>query len=273
MGIGTDTPSATYKVTISGTDTIFPAIYLENTTNTQAYSIRATGTNFVVRDNTLGNDRLTISSGGLATFNNGTSLPLLQLKTSRTDISYGIELYHSSSNLYGYIGGTGAGVLTGAVLDDLIIRAQTNLIFATGGNNRRLTISSGGDATFKESVNFNNKGCIKAANGSIQNGTATVTITPNNFNGVMQIMVGVYGNGEGSSARALWFCGGYISGNMGVSELVRVNGGSIVISGLTNPGGNTLTFTVQYIFPNAADISVTCIGNNQNTSPIEIVIT
>jgi len=87
-------------------------------------------------------------SGGLATFNNGTSLPLLQLKTSRTDISYGIELYHSSSSLYGYIGGTGAGVLTGAVLDDLIIRAQTNLIFASGGNNRRLTISSGGDILF-----------------------------------------------------------------------------------------------------------------------------
>ena len=68
VGIGTTSLQATYKVTISGTDTIFPAIYLENTTNSQAYSIRATGTNFVVRDNTSGNDRFTIASTGAATF-------------------------------------------------------------------------------------------------------------------------------------------------------------------------------------------------------------
>ena len=68
VGISTSSPQSTYKVTISGTDTIFPAIYLENTTNSQAYSIRATGTNFVVRDNTSGNDRFTIASTGAAEF-------------------------------------------------------------------------------------------------------------------------------------------------------------------------------------------------------------
>jgi hypothetical protein len=64
VGIGTTSPQSTYKFTISGTDSIYPAIYLENTTNSQAYSIRATGTNFVIRDNTSGNDRITLTSGG-----------------------------------------------------------------------------------------------------------------------------------------------------------------------------------------------------------------
>jgi len=77
VGIGTSSPQATYKVTISGTDTIFPAIYLENTTNTQAYSIRATGTSFSIRDNTSGNDRITLTNGGNVGI--GTSSPTTKL--------------------------------------------------------------------------------------------------------------------------------------------------------------------------------------------------
>ena len=68
VGIGTSSPQSSYKVTISGTDTIYPAIYLDNTTNGQAYSIRATGTNFVIRDNTSGNDKMTITNTGIACF-------------------------------------------------------------------------------------------------------------------------------------------------------------------------------------------------------------
>ena len=89
--------------------------------------------------------RLTISSGGVPTFTNGTSYELLQLKTSRTDANYGIELYHSDSTLYGYLGGTGSSVLTGASTGDLVIRGQGDVVFASGGNNRRLTITSGGN--------------------------------------------------------------------------------------------------------------------------------
>ena len=68
VGIGTCSPQSSYKVTISGTDTVYPAIYLENTTNSQAYSIRATGTNFAIRDNSSGNDRMTITCVGAASF-------------------------------------------------------------------------------------------------------------------------------------------------------------------------------------------------------------
>jgi len=77
VGIGTSSPQSSYKLTISGTDTIFPSIYLENTTNSQAYSIRATGTNFVVRDNTSGNDRITLTNSGNVGI--GTSNPLSKL--------------------------------------------------------------------------------------------------------------------------------------------------------------------------------------------------
>ena len=64
VGIGTSSPQSTYKLTISGTDTISPSVYLENTTNSKAYSMRATGTSWMIRDNTAGLDRITLDTSG-----------------------------------------------------------------------------------------------------------------------------------------------------------------------------------------------------------------
>jgi hypothetical protein len=64
VGIGTSSPQSTYKLTVSGTDTTFPAVYLENTTNSKAYSMRATGTSWIIRDNTAGLDRITLDTSG-----------------------------------------------------------------------------------------------------------------------------------------------------------------------------------------------------------------
>jgi hypothetical protein len=64
VGIGTSSPQSTYKLTISGTDSVFPSVYLENTTNSKAYSMRATGTSWIIRDNTVGADRLNIDTSG-----------------------------------------------------------------------------------------------------------------------------------------------------------------------------------------------------------------
>jgi hypothetical protein len=69
----------------------------------------------------------------------------------------------------------------------------------------------------------------------------------------------------------MWLCGGYVGNGIGFTEVVRVNGGSITISALTANAGNC-TFTVAYSFPNVADISVTVIGTNANTSPATITI-
>jgi hypothetical protein len=140
----------------------------------------------------------------------------------------------------------------------------------TDGTNT-LNLTSAGAATFAGSVNFNNQGNIVAKTSSVYNGTQTVTIGPGSYNGVMQIMVGVFGNGQGSQARAMWICGGYVGSGIGFTEVVRVNGGSITISTLTANAGSC-TFTVTYSFPNAADISVTVIGTNANNSPATITI-
>ena len=126
---------------------------------------------------TGGVTRLSISSGGVSTFTNGTSYELLQLKTSRTDANYGIELYHSDSTLYGYLGGTGSSVLTGANTGDLVIRGQGDVVFASGGNNRRLTIASGGVSTFQLSALTNPSG-VDANTGIIvkNNGWSGITL-------------------------------------------------------------------------------------------------
>jgi hypothetical protein len=141
--------------------------------------------------------------------------------------------------------------------------------FGRSGVGDYLTIANTGAASFSNSVNFNGYGCIVSKVGNIYTGTATVKIAPASFNGVMQIMVGAFGNGQGSSARAMWICGGYVGSGIGFTEVVRVNGGSITISTLTANAGNC-TFTVAYSFPNSADISVTVIGTNANTSPATI---
>ena len=131
--------------------------------------------------------RLTISSTGVPTFTNGTSYELLQLKTSRTDANYGIQLYHSDSTLYGYLGGTGSSVLSGASTGDLVIRGQGDVIFASGGNNRRLTISSGGIVT----INTAGSGTDKL---QVQ-GTVTVWYDAN-FNRASKLLYdGVYISG------------------------------------------------------------------------------
>jgi hypothetical protein len=64
VGIGTSSPNASYKLNLSGTDTVFPAVYFNNTTSSKDYSLRVSGTDFILRDNTSGNDRLSVDTSG-----------------------------------------------------------------------------------------------------------------------------------------------------------------------------------------------------------------
>jgi hypothetical protein len=61
------------------------------------------------------------------------------------------EYYYNTSTLSGYIG-SGSGLLSGANASDFIVRGEADFVVATGGNNRRLTIASTGEATFTSSV-------------------------------------------------------------------------------------------------------------------------
>jgi hypothetical protein len=142
------------------------------------------------------------------------------------------------------------------------------LAFSTSGQ-ERFRLCSNGNATFACSVNFNGSGSVTSKVGGVYNGTTTVTIGPSAWNGVMQIMVGVFGNGSGNTGRAMWLGGGYVGSGMPFTEVTRYCAGAVTIGAL-NANAGCYTFTVGYSFPNSADISVTVIGTNANTSPATI---
>jgi hypothetical protein len=225
---------------------------------------------FYIYNGTLGIDNMSIvPSTGITTFNRGVSILNGNVTTSGT-----------------YIGRTTNGQAFGCgngIDSDLGIFVQTGNIafsntgtasgfsFALGGVTR-FSIGSTGAATFSNSINYDGGGSFRSAVNSIYNAVRTVTISGGAVNGVMQIMVGVYGNGQGSTGRAMWVAGGFIGGGMGVTEVLRSNSGSIVISGMTSNVGS-LTFTVSYIFPNGADISVNVITSSANTTAPTITFT
>jgi hypothetical protein len=100
VGIGTSSPQSTYKLTISGTDSVFPSVYLENTTNSKAYSMRATGTSWIIRDNTVGADRLNIDSSGNVGI--GVVPPSSQVSYIRNVQIQGLQAYgHTGINDWG----------------------------------------------------------------------------------------------------------------------------------------------------------------------------
>jgi hypothetical protein len=132
-----------------GTDTIFPSIYLENTTNSQAYSIRATGTNFVVRDNTSGNDRLTITSGGNVGI--GTTNPSQLLEVVGGEIKAGRV---DSSNEGGQVSfGRASDNATGWYIDVFGSTSTPALRFVDVSNSAvRMTINSSGNVLIGSST-------------------------------------------------------------------------------------------------------------------------
>jgi hypothetical protein len=87
------------------------------------------------------NNTVQIASTGAATFT-GPALPLAIASTNATELY--TEYKYNTSTVVGYIG-NGAGIVTGASSSDFGIRAQADLILASGGNNRRVTITSGGN--------------------------------------------------------------------------------------------------------------------------------
>ena len=114
-------------------------------------------------------NRLSISSGGVSTFISSVT-PLILKSTSATTMY--TEYYYNTSTLSGYIG-SGSGILSGANASDFIIRSEADFVVATGGNNRRLTISSAGAVTIanlagsgSRAVNADASGVLSAASDS-----------------------------------------------------------------------------------------------------------
>jgi hypothetical protein len=167
----------------------------------------------------------------------------------------------------------GKGLCSGLTFPNILMYQGTddsfNITNPSSYPNSSFTINNSGTVTFACSVNFNGNGSVTSKVGGVYNGTTTVTIGPSSWNGVMQIMVGVFGNGSGNSGRAMWIGGGYVGSGMPFTEVTRYCAGAVTIGAL-NANAGCYTFTVGYSFPNSADISVTVIGTNANTSPATI---
>ena len=92
---------------------------------------------------------LATALSGLSASFTAAAVPLILKSTSATTMY--TEWYYNTSTLVGYIG-NGTGILTGANASDFIFRSEADFVVATGGNNRRLTISSAGVASFTGDV-------------------------------------------------------------------------------------------------------------------------
>ena len=112
VGIGA-APSGTYKLEVTGTGRF---------TSTLLVSGALTGS-------------------AVATFTAAAN-PLILKSTSATT-GY-TEYYYNTSTLAGVIG-NGGGILTGANNSDFIVRSEADFVVATGGNNRKMTITSTGN--------------------------------------------------------------------------------------------------------------------------------
>ena len=179
LGIGTSSPQSTYKLTLSGTDSVFPAVYLDNTTNSKAYSMRVTGTSWIIRDNTAGADRLNIDTSG--------NLGLGVTPTERLHIfksTYPIFKIESSSynSTMGIDTGNGNLVITNASNAGLVLSTNNTerARIDSSGNLLVGTTSSAGNAGIQ--IIPNNGNCLQ----SIDHITGTATgnfYVSYNFNG------------------------------------------------------------------------------------------
>ena len=136
----------------TGTDgwgAIYPVGVTPNTSN---YTLIAKSTNAVLNASTsvtlaVGDSgKLTANSTGISVIGvatlTGPALPITIASTNSTELY--TEYRYNTSTVVGYIG-NGAGIVTGSSSSDFGIRAQADLILASGGNNRRVTITSGGN--------------------------------------------------------------------------------------------------------------------------------
>jgi hypothetical protein len=113
----------------------------------------------------LAGGTLTGALGGTSATFTAAVTPLILKSTSATTMY--TEYYYNTSTLVGYIG-SGSGLLTGANASDFITRSEADYVVATGGNNRRLTIASTGEATFSSNLTLGSGATLYMTAGDIQ---------------------------------------------------------------------------------------------------------
>ena len=197
-GDGTFTGGVTSDDLILTAGTLFGAgnTGFSNRSSDTTLYLQMPATGFNITDNAL-NTRFILSSGGAATFGgdvtiNSSSIPLT---INGTSANGGYAAFQRSGVNYALIGN--ATSVTGANQDDLAIQATNSLRLQTGGNNTRLTISSGGNVIVGHTLSVGTafQPNIQVKGDSASNYGALGVISSNNE---MLGVVGVWSNNENS---------------------------------------------------------------------------
>ena len=197
-GDGTFTGGVTSDDLILTAGTLFGAgnTGFSNRSSDTTLYLQMPATGFNITDNAL-NTRFILSSGGAATFGgdvtiNSSSIPLT---INGTSANGGYAAFQRSGVNYALIGN--ATSVTGANQDDLAIQATNSLRLQTGGNNTRLTISSGGNVIVGHTLSVGTafQPNIQVKGDSASNYGALGVISSNNE---MLGVFGVWSNGENS---------------------------------------------------------------------------
>ena len=229
VGIGTDDPNANAKLHVIGG----LGIYAGNTTNDAVVRILNDGSESYLESTytggagykplvlkTGGNDRLTITAAGLIGINKsspssdaqldvvGSSYWPILVKTTSTG-GGGVAIKDKDDTTSLYTGTGGSAWLTGSAITDGLIRSTNNLLFATGGNNERLRITSAGITSVTGSLAINGNDYPTSGqlsnrnlfiNGAMQVAQRGTTSTVEGYGTVDRIMV-EYGQAQVSQAQ------------------------------------------------------------------------
>jgi hypothetical protein len=141
LRIDNDGTFSSGRTTIFGVDSSFYGSY-------QPLAINGSFLYFGV----AGNDNMVINASGnvgIGTTSPSSKLDILGANevmniAGTNAISAYTGYYYNTSTLVGYIG-NGSSILSGAASSDFIFRSQSDLVYATGGNNERMRITSGGN--------------------------------------------------------------------------------------------------------------------------------
>jgi hypothetical protein len=288
---------AGFKFDVNGSARVTGAVYADNTirvgvgiigtsSNNLALSSNTTGGEISFWNNQIANRLMTLTGVGNLGINKSNPTRNLEILASTSNNAI-IKLDATTANGYGaqieYWSKTTGGTTNTWVVGTGITQGNNNFEFWNGSTSIMSATISGNiliGTTTDAGQKLQVSGVIKASDyitnsnygytetyiDAIYNATKTYTIT-GNVTGFIQIMVGVYLPGAGTSARALWFGGGFLNGSyLPYSEIVRVNDTYLTISAINSNQFST-QFTIQNTFANTAQIAITIISGSTNQKP------